>query len=78
MSIGMSVASFICALLVLIPLPGHWRARNVPTLSIIAWLFVVNITHGVNTIAWANNVDLKLLVWCDISMFLTPTKIRRF
>ncbi|CAL1697592.1 unnamed protein product [Somion occarium] len=66
MSIAMPIGSILAALLVLLPLPGHWRARNVPTISIIAWLFVINVAHAVNTIAWAHNVDLKLLVWCDI------------
>ena len=68
MSVLMPFASILAALLVLMPLPGHWRARNVPTLSIIFWLFVINIAHGVNTIAWAGNIDLKFLVWCDIGM----------
>ncbi|KAI0944383.1 hypothetical protein AcW1_002112 [Taiwanofungus camphoratus] len=67
MSAGMSFASFLAAILVLLPLPWHWRARNVPTLSIIAWLFVVNITHGINTIVWHHNVDIKLVAWCDIT-----------
>ncbi|KZS89288.1 fungal pheromone STE3G-protein-coupled receptor [Sistotremastrum niveocremeum HHB9708] len=60
-------ASFICAFLVLVPLPALWRAGNVATLSIIAWLFVVNVIRGVNTLIWANNIDLRLPVWCDIT-----------
>ncbi|KAH8101256.1 putative fungal pheromone GPCR, STE3-type [Cristinia sonorae] len=63
---GLPFGAFLAALLVLIPLPGHWRARNIPTLSIIAWLFVINVTHGINTIAWSDNFDMKLAVWCDI------------
>ena len=66
MPFWMPFASFLAAVLVLIPLPGHWRARNVATLSIIAWLFLVNVAHGVNTIAWAHNIEIKLVVWCDI------------
>jgi len=27
----------------------------------------MNIIRGVNAIAWADNVDIKLLVWCDIT-----------
>ncbi|CCM02275.1 uncharacterized protein FIBRA_04360 [Fibroporia radiculosa] len=67
MSYGMSFASLLAAVLVLIPLPWHWRARNVPTLSIIAWLFIANVICGVNTIVWYHNVDIKLVVWCDIT-----------
>lgn len=58
--------SFLAAVLVLIPLPTHWRARNVPTVSLILWLFALNVAHGVNVIVWWDNVQLKLLVWCDI------------
>lgn len=64
---GLPIASFLAAVLVLIPLPWHWRARNIPTLSIIFWLFVVNMTHGVNAIVWYHNVEIRLVVWCEIS-----------
>ncbi|GJJ09288.1 hypothetical protein Clacol_003510 [Clathrus columnatus] len=32
-----------------------------------AWLAVMNIIRGVDSIAWAGNVDIKLQVWCDIT-----------
>lgn len=75
MSIGMGLAAFLAAALVLVPLPGHWRARNVPMLSMIIWLCVINITYGVNAIAWYNNVERKLLTWCDISMSLVYSAV---
>ncbi|RPD76936.1 STE3-domain-containing protein [Lentinus tigrinus ALCF2SS1-7] len=59
-------ASFLAAVLVLVPLPGHWRARNIPTLSLIAWLSFLNVAHGVNVIEWYDNTDIKLKIWCDI------------
>ncbi|KAJ7749677.1 putative fungal pheromone GPCR, STE3-type [Mycena metata] len=58
--------TFVAAALVLVPLPGHWRARNIPTLSIISWLFVLNVSYGVNAVVWAGNADIVLPVWCDI------------
>ena len=61
------VGAFFAALLVLIPLPAHWRSRNVATMSIIFWLFVMDIIDGVNTIVWDSNVRRHLFVWCDIS-----------
>ena len=61
-------ASFLAAALVLIPSPSHGRARNVPTLSLILWLFVLNVAHGVNVIVWWDNLEVKLLIWCDIGM----------
>ncbi|KAJ7908603.1 Rcb2.42 [Mycena leptocephala] len=61
------VGTFIASFLVLVPLPWHWRARNVPTLSIIAWLFFSNIMLGVNSIIWADSVRVTAQVWCDIA-----------
>ncbi|KAF9477438.1 fungal pheromone STE3G-protein-coupled receptor [Pholiota conissans] len=67
MHVELPIASFIAAAIVLVPLPWHWRARNVPTLSIIAWLFLSNVIYGVNAIIWANNVRIVVPVWCDIT-----------
>ena len=61
--------AFLAALLVLIPLPWHWRARNIATLSMIAWLFVINVIYGVDAIIWYHNVAKVALVWCDISEY---------
>ena len=63
------VGAFVAALLVLVPLPWHWRACNVATVSIIAWLFVSNIVYAINSIIWAGNVEDSAPVWCDISEF---------
>ncbi|KAJ7034246.1 putative STE3-type G-protein coupled receptor [Mycena alexandri] len=56
-----------CAALVLVPLPWHWRAGTVPTISIAVWLFIDNFINGVNGILWDGNFEIKALVWCDIS-----------
>jgi pheromone a factor receptor len=66
MHIELPIGAFVSATLVLVPLPWHWRARNIPTLSIIAWLFIANIIYGVNSLIWANNVRIVVPVWCDI------------
>ncbi|CAE7191323.1 unnamed protein product [Rhizoctonia solani] len=63
----LAVVSFICTVLVLIPLPWHWRSRNIPTLSFIFWLTVVNIPRGINAIIWAGNTKDHAPVWCDIT-----------
>lgn len=68
MAATLSAGALIAAVLVFIPLPSHWRARNVAILSLIAWLFVVDLIYGVNTIVWAGNVEVRIVVWCDISM----------
>ncbi|KAJ6602981.1 GPCR fungal pheromone mating factor [Mycena sp. CBHHK59/15] len=67
MPAALPIASFLCAALVLVPLPWHWRAGTVPTVSIAFWLFVDNFINGVNTVLWADNLDERALVWCDIS-----------
>lgn len=72
MHFELPIGAFIAATLVLIPLPWHWRARNVPTLSIIAWLFISNVIYGTNAIIWAGNVNVVVPVWCDISTSRFP------
>ncbi|KAI0056904.1 fungal pheromone STE3G-protein-coupled receptor [Artomyces pyxidatus] len=61
------VGAFIGAALVIIPAPWHWKARNIPTLSLMGWLYVLNIIYGVNSILWAGNVNNPSPVWCDIT-----------
>lgn len=61
--------AFLAALSLLLTLPWHWRAQNVATLSIIAWLFILNVVYGVDAMIWANNVNIVIPVWCDISTF---------
>ncbi|KDR78095.1 hypothetical protein GALMADRAFT_32651, partial [Galerina marginata CBS 339.88] len=61
------IVSFISAALTLAPLPWHWRAGTVPTISIALWLCISNIINGVNSIIWAGNVRIIASVWCDIA-----------
>ncbi|KAJ7899003.1 putative fungal pheromone GPCR, STE3-type [Mycena leptocephala] len=68
MPAALVASAFIGSALVLVPLPWHldWRARNIAILSIIAWLFILNLSYGVNAVIWAGNVDIVLPIWCDI------------
>ncbi|KAK7046036.1 hypothetical protein VNI00_007031 [Paramarasmius palmivorus] len=59
--------AFVAAASVLLPLPSHWKAKNTATLSIIAWLFIINVIYGVDAVVWAQNVDIVIPVWCDIT-----------
>ena len=59
--------AILAALSLFLPLPWHWRARNVATLSMIGWLFVSNIIYAVDAFIWANNIVVVVPVWCDIS-----------
>ncbi|EIW57115.1 uncharacterized protein TRAVEDRAFT_105078, partial [Trametes versicolor FP-101664 SS1] len=60
-------ASILAAILVLLPTPWHWRAGNVATLSMIAWLFAVNVIYAVDSIIWSHTVQRTAFVWCDIT-----------
>ncbi|KAJ6580587.1 pheromone A receptor-domain-containing protein [Mycena sp. CBHHK59/15] len=62
----LALGAFLASALVLVPLPWHWRARNIATLSIIVWLFVSNLTYAINSIIWSGSVDEVVPVWCDI------------
>ncbi|KAF8207456.1 pheromone A receptor-domain-containing protein [Mycena galopus ATCC 62051] len=66
MSAALAASAYVASVLALVPLPWHWRSRNVATLSIIAWLFVLNLSYAINAVIWAGNVDIVLPVWCDI------------
>ncbi|TBU56144.1 fungal pheromone STE3G-protein-coupled receptor [Dichomitus squalens] len=59
--------AFAAAFLVLITLPWHWRARNVATLAMVAWLFVINVIYGVDAVIWHQSILVKAVVWCDIT-----------
>lgn len=61
--------TILAAILVLVPLPAHWRARNVATISLVGWLFFMNVIYAVNSIVWSDNSQPRLLVWCDISTY---------
>ncbi|CAE6443732.1 unnamed protein product [Rhizoctonia solani] len=63
----LAVVSFICTVLVLIPLPWHWKARNIPTLSLIFWYAIINLLRGINAVIWAGNTEDHAPVWCDIT-----------
>lgn len=59
----------VCALaiiLVLMPLPWHWKARNTGTLLFIGWTVVGNLVFFVNAIVWDSNLGNPAPVWCDI------------
>lgn len=61
------IISFLLVFFLLCSLPSHIRARNISLISLILWLTVTNIIHGVNSVVWAGNVAIQLQVWCDIT-----------
>ncbi|KAH7924988.1 STE3-domain-containing protein [Leucogyrophana mollusca] len=67
MHVELPLGAFIATAIVLVPLPWHWRAKNIATLSIILWLFISNLIFAINSVIWANTVLNVAPVWCDIA-----------
>ncbi|KZV63980.1 fungal pheromone STE3G-protein-coupled receptor [Peniophora sp. CONT] len=42
------------------------KSWNLGVAFLCFWLLFENLTHGINAIIWADNVELKLFVYCDI------------
>jgi Pheromone A receptor len=64
------VFSFITFILVSIPLPWHWRARNSATCIYILWVSSSNLIGFIDSILWDGNILDKAPVWCDIGKFI--------
>jgi pheromone a factor receptor len=64
------VFSFIALFAVCLPLPWHWRARNIATLAVIFWLFLANAVIFTNGIIWSDNYVDHSPLWCDICELL--------
>lgn len=60
------VLSLLAVLSLLVILPFHLRARNIPFLFVIAWLLVCNIIQGVDAVVWADNALIRAEGWCDL------------
>ncbi|PVG02655.1 STE3-domain-containing protein [Serendipita vermifera] len=61
------IACFFTMMLVLFPIPAHWKAGNIATLSLAAWTFFGLLMFMVNTIVWHGNIRNPYPVWGDIS-----------
>ena len=66
------VASILAAtLLLLVLLTGLIRQNwNLGVAFLCFWLFVENLTAGVDAVLWSDNADVKLYVYCDIGTTL--------
>lgn len=61
------VANFISVVLVLIPLPWLLQHWNTGAWTHGVWTALLCLITGVNYTVWWNNVEIKAVVWCDIS-----------
>jgi len=62
------IACIICALGLALVLATSFirQGRNIGIFLLCSYLFLYNFTAGINAIIWADNSDIKLLVYCDI------------
>jgi pheromone a factor receptor len=59
--------AILAIILVLIPAPWHYKARNSGTLIFIFWEVLANLVFMINGIVWAGNLRNPVPVWCDIT-----------
>ncbi|KAH8984399.1 pheromone A receptor-domain-containing protein [Lactarius deliciosus] len=67
MRVELPTFSFLSVALLVSVLPGHVNFNNIPSVTIISWLFFCNLIHGVNSVLWSGNQAVHLPPWCDIS-----------
>lgn len=63
------VANIIAAALLSLVLLSNAvrRSWNLALAFLCFWLFLEALTNGIGGIIWADNADVKLYVYCDIS-----------
>ncbi|KAI0350976.1 STE3-domain-containing protein [Trametes cingulata] len=64
--------SFLCVAALVLVAPVLISSRNIPVLSLAAWLICCNVIHGVNTLVWAGNDAVHSPAWCDIGALHSP------
>ncbi|KAI9509917.1 pheromone A receptor-domain-containing protein [Russula earlei] len=67
MGAELPVFSFLSLSLLVLILPAQVHYDNIPSASIIAWLFVSNLIHATNSVFWFGNQAEHAATWCDIS-----------
>ncbi|KAI0033876.1 GPCR fungal pheromone mating factor, partial [Vararia minispora EC-137] len=43
---------------------------NLGAFMLCVWIVLLDVIYGVNSILWADNIDVKAFVWCDIATHL--------
>jgi hypothetical protein len=61
-----STFAFLGFLLVCVPLPWHWQARNAGTCLYMIWTGIGCLNVFINSIIWANDAVNYAPIWCDI------------
>ena len=69
MSFELPFLSFICLVFLVTSNLIRRVREDLPLLSIVAWLIVCNLIHGINAIVWASNSKFHAPAWCDIGIY---------
>jgi pheromone a factor receptor len=67
--VQMPVGALVGALVILIPAPYYFRAKNIGVASLISWLFVLNVMYAIDSILWAGHITTSVSVWCEICTY---------
>lgn len=63
------VFPIVCSFAILgtiIPIPKHWKAGNIATVSLGLWILGCNIIFLVGTVVWHGNINNPYPIWGDI------------
>lgn len=69
--------SLVCLILVILPSPWHWRARNISTIGLIFWMALYHCLVFINTLLWADNYADSAPIWSEISALLMQHVLTR-
>jgi pheromone a factor receptor len=61
--------SVVAAVLLLVPLPSQWRARNIATLTLILSTILLCVVITVNALVWDGHTRDMAPAWCDFGKF---------
>jgi pheromone a factor receptor len=52
--------------LCLLPIPAHWRAGNIATISLSMWIAIALFITGIDAVIWHGNIRNPYPIWGDI------------
>ncbi|KAK0454128.1 pheromone A receptor-domain-containing protein [Desarmillaria tabescens] len=67
MFVGLPVASFFFVAVLAVLAFFRPVKSNAALITLVLWSIVCNIIHGVDAVLWADNTNIHIPVWCDIS-----------
>ena len=71
------IASFLASVMLLLVLLTSFvrQSWNLGVACLCFWLFLENLTFGINAIIWSDNADVKLYIYCDIGQSTFSTRM---